>query len=70
MHWILDVTFSEDIWRFLSENAHESMNALRKFTLVAHKNFLAAPHKKSSNKASVLSALLDSNLLLNLLLFL
>lgn len=70
MHWILDVTFSEDDCRFLSENAHKSMNALRKFALAVHKNFLTAYHKKSSLKASMLSALLDSNLLLNLLHFL
>ena len=70
MHWILDVTFSEDDCRFLSENAHKAMNALRKFALAVHKNFLAAHHKKSSIKASMLSALLDSNLLLALLHFL
>ena len=70
MHWILDVTFSEDQCRFLSENAHKSMNALRKFALAVHKNFLAEHHKKSSIKASMLSALLDSNLLLDLLHFL
>ncbi len=70
MHWILDVTFSEDDCRFLNENAHKSMNALRKFALAVHKNFLAAYHKKSSIKASMLSALLDSNLLLDLLHFL
>ena len=40
MHWILDVTFSEDDCRFLSENAHKSMNALRKFALAVHKSFL------------------------------
>ena len=65
MHWILDVTFSEDDCRFLSENAHKSMNALRKFALAVHKNFLAAHH--TSIKASMLSALLDSNLFLTLL---
>ena len=70
MHWILDVTFSEDDCRFLSENAHKTMNALRKFALAVHKNFLAAHHKKSSIKVSMLSALLDSNLLLALLHFL
>ena len=70
MHWILDVTFSEDDCRFLSENAHKSMNALRKFALAVHKNFLVAYHKKSSLKASMLSALLDSNFLLDLLHFL
>ncbi len=70
MHWLLDVTFSEDDCRFLSENAHKSMNALRKFALAVHKNFLAAHGKKSSIKASMLSALLEPNRLLNLLHFL
>ena len=63
MHWILDVTFSEDDCRFLSENTHKSMNALRKFARAAHKIFLAVHHKKSSIKARMLSTLLDSNLL-------
>ena len=31
MHWLLDVAFSEDESRFLSENVHTAMNALRKF---------------------------------------
>lgn len=70
MHWLLDVTFSEDNCRFLSENAHKTMNALRKFALAVHKNFLAASHSKSSIKANMLSALLDSNLLISLLRFL
>ena len=70
MHWLLDVTFSEDDCRFLSENAHRTMNALRKFALAVHKNFLAFHHKKASIKANMLSALLDSSLLLELLHFL
>ena len=70
MHWILDVTSSEDDCRFLTENAHRSMNALRKFALAVHKNFLAAHHKSSSIKAPMFSALLDSELLLSILLFL
>lgn len=70
MHWILDVTFSEDDCPFLTENAHRSMNALRKVALAVHKNFLAAHHKSSSVKARMLSALLDSELLLSILLFL
>ncbi len=70
LHWTLDVTFSEDSCRFLSENAHKTMNALRKFALAVHKNFLAASHKKSSLKASMLSALLDSTTLLSILHFL
>lgn len=70
MHWLLDATFSEGDGRFLSENAHSTMNALRKFALAFHKNFLVTHLKKSSVKAPMLSALLDSNLLLSLLRFL
>ena len=70
MHWILDVTFSEDSCHFLPENAHKSMNILRKFALAVHKNFLAVHNKKSSVKASMLSALIDPNLLLAILHFL
>lgn len=53
MHWLLDVTFSEDESRFLSENAHTTMNALRKFALTVHKNALAALGKKRSLKANI-----------------
>ena len=70
MHWMLDVSFSEDTCRFLSENAHKTMNALRKFSLAVHKNFLAANHLKSSIKASMLSSLLDPNRLISILHFL
>lgn len=70
MHWLLDVTFSEDDCRFLSENAHRTMNALRKFALAVHKNFLAVHHKNASIKAHMLSALLEQNILLSILRFL
>lgn len=70
LHWLLDVTFSEDDCRLLSENAHRTMNALRKFALTLHKNFLAAYHKKSSIKAHMLSTLLDPDLLRSILHFL
>ena len=63
MNWIPDVTFSEDDWRFLTKNAHKSMNALRKFALAVHKNFLTVHHKSFSIKARILSSLLLSILL-------
>ena len=40
MHWMLDVTFSEDSCRFLSENPHKTLNSLRKFAPALHKHFL------------------------------
>lgn len=71
MHWILDVTFSEDDCRFLSENAHKTLNALRKFALAVHKNYLASLHKKNTSlKTNMLSTLLNQNLLIELLHFL
>lgn len=67
---MLDVTFSEDSCRVLSENAHKTLNSLRKFALAVHKQFLSAHHKKSSLKSSMLSALLLHDYLLELLHFL
>ena len=57
MHRLLDVTFSEDESRFLSENALTTMNALRKFPPI--KNHLAVSGKKRSLKANILAALID-----------
>lgn len=70
MHWMLDVTFSEDSCRLLSENAHKTLNALRKFSLAVHKQFLAANRKKSTLKGSMLSALLRTDYLSAILHFL
>ena len=70
MHWLLDVTFSEDKSRLLCENANRTMNALRKFALAVHKNFLMIHHSKTSIKAHMLSTLLNSDRLLELLRFL
>ena len=70
LHWLLDVTFSEDESRFLSENAHTTMNALRKFALTVHKNYLAALGKKRSLKANMLAALIRPENLLDLFAFL
>lgn len=67
LHWLLDVTFSEDNCRFLEENAHKTLNALRKYALFAHKHFLASTGKKTSLKANMLACLLNHNLLLQIL---
>ena len=66
LHWMLDVTFSEDGCKILSENGHKTLNAFRKLALLIHKNFLAKQKKKSSIKAHLLSSLLDENLLAQL----
>lgn len=70
MHWMLDVTFSEDSCRFLNENAHITLNSLRKFAFAVHKRFLSASLKKSSLKSSMLSALLRTDYLRAILRFL
>lgn len=70
MHLLLDVTFSEDHCRFLEENAHKTLNALRKYALAVHKQFLAHTGEKATIKANMLSCLIKRNLLLHLLEFL
>lgn len=70
MHWMLDVTFSEDSCRLLSENAHRNLNALQKFALAVYKQFLAANNKKSTLNASMLSALLRHDYISSILRFL
>lgn len=59
LHWMLDVTFSEDHCRFLSENAHQTLNAMRKYALAIHKHFLNATGKKSSIKSNMLACLMN-----------
>jgi len=63
LHWMLDVVFSEDDCKILSENGHKTLNAFRKLALLIHKNFLAGHRKKSSIKAHLLACLLDESLL-------
>lgn len=70
MHWMLDVTFSEDHCHFSHENAQKSLNAMRKYALAAHKNFLRDTGKKSSIKSSMLSALISHSYFCKLLEFL
>ena len=70
IHWLLDITFSEDDSRLLCENANRTMNPLRKFALAVHKNFLDTFHLKSSIKANVLSVLLSLEALITILRFL
>jgi len=67
MHWSLDVVFSEDSSRFISENAHLCLNALRKYALAVHKKYLAAQPKKPSVKRHLMDCLLNEQLLLKLI---
>jgi predicted transposase YbfD/YdcC len=70
LHWMLDVVFSEDDCRVQSENAHNTLNAFRKFALLIHKRFLTERKIKSTVKAHLLACLLDYQLFDELLLFL
>jgi len=59
LHWLLDVTFSEDECRILSENGHKTLNIFRKIALMLHKRFIASLSRKISVKASLLNCLMD-----------
>ncbi len=61
LHWMLDVTFSEDDRHFQSENAHKTLNIMRKYALAVHKRFLVTSKKKTPIKSSMLACLLDIN---------
>jgi len=63
LHWMLDVVFSEDDCKVLSDNGHKTLNVFRKLALLIHKRFITKHGKKSSVKAHLLSALLDQSLL-------
>lgn len=67
MHWLLDVVFSEDECRLVSENGHKTLNILRKLALLLHKQYIGKQTKKCSVKASLLHCLLDENCIWNIL---
>lgn len=67
MHWMLDVVFSEDASKFLSENAHKTLNMMRKYALAIHKNFLIKSNDRSSIKSSMLSCLINLDRMKHLL---
>ena len=67
MHWSLDVLFSEDVSRFSSENAHICLNAMRKYALQRHKNYISANGKKCSVKRHLLDCLLNDSLLIDVI---
>jgi len=66
MHWLLDVVFSEDAHVTSSENAHKTLNILRKFALLLHKTYIQEHKLKISLKNSMLDCLMDDVLILNL----
>jgi len=64
MHWLLDVVFSEDDCRILSDNGQKTLDIFRKFALLLHKTFIAENNLKCSLKNNMLSCLLDDDFLL------
>lgn len=67
LHWQLDVVFNEDESEYGSENAHLTLNILRKFALMKHKIYLSDKPRKSSFRGNMLKALLDEDLLLDII---
>lgn len=67
LHWLLDVVWSEDSSGILSENGHKTLNSFSKLAILAHKRFISGLNKKPSIKGNVLSALLNDNLLLQVI---
>jgi len=66
MHWMLDVVFSEDDYVNSSENAHKTLNILRKFALLLHKTFIQEHNLKISLKNSMLNCLTNDDLILQM----
>lgn len=67
LHWLLDVVFSEDDSLLANENAHLTLNVMRKFALMKHKRFLSDKKKKPSLKGNMLNSLLNEKLLLQVI---
>ena len=64
MHWLLDVVFSEDDCRILSDDGQKTLNIFRKFALLLHKTFIAENNLKCSMKNNMFSCLLDDDYLI------
>ena len=67
MHWMLDAVLSEDKCRFWNENAHITLNIMRKYALLLQKQYIAALSKKVSVKKNMLNCFMNDALLLNVI---
>ena len=67
MHWMLDVVLSEDKCRFWNENAHITLNILRKYALLLQKQYISSLPKKVSVKKNMLNCLMNDKLLLKII---
>ena len=68
MHWLLDVVFSEDESKILSENGLKTLNIFRKLSLLMHKKYIASQKKKQSIKGNMFDCLLNDDKLIQIIL--
>jgi len=66
MHWLLDVVFSEDDHVTSSENAHKTLNILRKFALLLHRTYIKEHNLRISLNNFMLDCLTNDELILKL----
>lgn len=67
MHWMLDVVLSEDKCLFWNENAHITLNILRKYALLLQKQYISNLSKNVSVKKNMLNCLMNDTLLLKVI---
>lgn len=68
MHWLLDMTYSEDKCRVISEIAQKNLNALRKLGLSVHKKYLKDTNAKRPNiRKNMFKCLLNNKTLIEVL---
>lgn len=68
MHWMLDVIFSEDETKMISENGLKTLNIFRKLSLLMHKKYIALQRKKPSIKGNMFDCLLNDDKLVQVIL--
>jgi predicted transposase YbfD/YdcC len=64
MHWMLDVVFSDDDHVTSSENAHKTLNILRKFALLLHKTYIKENNLKTTLKNHMFDCLFNDDLII------
>ena len=63
LHWILDVVFSEDECRMLSDESNQTLHSFRKLAILVHRTYVKSNQLKMNGKQSMLKAMLDPNYL-------
>lgn len=67
MHWMLDVVLSKDKCLFWNENAHITLNILRKYALLLHKQYISNLSKNVSVKKNMLNCLINDTFILKVI---